>query len=254
MNYLSKIVMLIFIISFTLHAQQSFWNLLNINAGEYIYAITITLQGKIFVGTRNGVYFSADSGKTWVTRKSGLPAHPSVSALASDKEGNIYAAVWIVGNSSSDGAGVFKLNSNDTVWVEKNSGLSKKNVTAIAINSVDNIIYLGTYNGGSFYLQGNDTSWVPMDTSLSDPHIGCFLIDTVNNYVFAGTWSGVFRSTNAGKTWARMGTSAPFIITTMAINSKGYIFAGSSNYGIFSSTFHLPLRLAALGLVHLYRV
>ena len=234
-NCLGKIFMLIFIISFSLNAQQSFWNQLNINAGAFIYAITITPQGKIFAGTSKGIYFSADSGKSWKSGDSGLPTNPSITALASDKKGNVFAGVWNSSPTNKAGVGVFRLNNNDTVWNEMNSGLSNKNIVSLAINSTENIMYAGTFNGGSFYLHGNDTTWLSMDPSLSDPHIGCFLIDTVNNYMFAGTWSGVFRSQNAGKTWTRMGSSNPLIITTMAVNSKGYIFAGSSNYGIYAS-------------------
>jgi hypothetical protein len=235
-NHSIQIIILIFLISSNLIAQQNFWSQLNINVDDLIYNITITPQGKIFVGTSDGIYLSVDSGKTWLSRNMGLPSHPIINALASDKEGNIYTGVWTGGvGTLPDGAGVFKLNNNDTTWIEKNSGLSKKNVTAIAVNPNDSIIYLGTYNGGSFYLTGNDTSWLPMDTSLSDPHIGCFLVDTINNSVFVGTWSGVFRSTNAGKTWLRMGTSTSFIVNTMAINSKGYIFVGCSNCGVFRS-------------------
>ncbi len=190
-NHSNQMIMLIFLISSTLIAQQNFWSQLNINVDEIIYNITITPQGKIFVGTRDGIYFSVDSGKTFLSRNSGLPNHPIINALASDKEGNIYAGAWIMEYPLIEGAGIFKLNNNDTTWVEKNSGLANKNVTAIAINSKDSIIYLGTYNGGPFYLTGNDTTWTPVDTSLNDPHIGCFLVDTVNNYIFAGTWSGL---------------------------------------------------------------
>ena len=236
-NQSHKIIMLIFFISSTLIAQQNFWSSLNINVNKLIYNIIITPQSKIFIGTEDGIYLSVDSGKTFSSINWGLPSHPIINALASDKEGNVYAGVWAGGgNQLPYGAGVFKLNNYDTTWVEKNSGLSKKNVTAISLSLNDSIIYLGTYNGGSFYLMGNDTSWLPMDSSLSDPHIGCFLVDTVNNNVFAGTWSGVYRSTNAGKTWIKMEATTPFIINTMAINSKGYIFIGCSNYGIFRST------------------
>jgi photosystem II stability/assembly factor-like uncharacterized protein len=219
--------LLIFLTGISITAQQNYWNQLNSTINGYVYSITITPHGKIFVGTSKGVYLSADSGKTWTYIVTGLPANPSVGALATDDKDNVYAGVW--------GKGIFRLNNNDTEWISKNSGLLDKSITAIAYDPVDTILFAGTYNSGSFYLQGNDTVWVKMDTSLSDSHIDCFLVDTAKKELFTGTWSGVFRSTDAGKTWGRMGTTTSFIINTMAVNSKGYIFAGCSNYGVFCS-------------------
>jgi photosystem II stability/assembly factor-like uncharacterized protein len=226
-NYI-KIIALFFVSTCTLFAQLSFWNQLNISLNEYIYAITVTSHGKIFVGTSTGVYCSNDTGKTWASRKSGLPINSSVGTITSDAEGNVYAGIY--------STGIYRLMNNDTTWIEMNTGLTKKNISSVVAHPVKQIVYAGTYNSGSFLWIKNGTSWSTIDTSLSDPHIGCFLVDTLNNNIFAGTWSGVFRSSNDGTTWQRVGSTTSFVITTMAVNSKGYIFAGSSNYGIFRST------------------
>ncbi|MDD8018557.1 MAG: T9SS type A sorting domain-containing protein [Bacteroidota bacterium] len=224
----TKIIMSVFLNCSIIFAQQTFWNQLNISLNEYIYGMTVTPQGKIFVGTSNGVYCTNDTGKTWIARKSGLPTTSWVVSITSDAEGTVYAGInsW----------GIYKLSNVDTTWVEMNSGLTKKNISYVAVHPIKHIVYAGTYNSGSFLWKETDTAWSPMDTSLNDGHIGCFLVDTLNKNVFAGTWSGVFRSTDDGGSWARVGNTTAFVITTMAVNSKGYIFAGSSNYGIFRST------------------
>ncbi|MEK7818203.1 MAG: T9SS type A sorting domain-containing protein [Bacteroidota bacterium] len=141
------------------------------------------------------------------------------------------------GSTSVVGEGIYRLASSDTVWKVKNSGLNTLGVSSLGADQKNNIIYAGTYKEGAYRFRDTDTMWQHIDTtSLTDGHLTCFLVDTLNGYTYAGTWSGIFRSTNFGTTWARLGNSTTFIVMTMAINSKGYIFAGSSNYGVFRST------------------
>jgi hypothetical protein len=214
-------------------AQQAFWKQMNIALNENIYTVVVTPQGVMFAGTNKGVYYSADTGKTWLPRKSGLPSSASVGSLASDARGTLYSSVYTTGAIA---AGIYKLPAGDTLWKINNSGLNALAISTLGADQKNNIIYAGTGKSGAYRLRDVDTSWQPIDTSLSDPHLCCFLTDTTNGYVFAGTWSGIFRSTNTGTTWSRLGASTTFIVMTMAINSKGYVFAGSSNYGVFRST------------------
>lgn len=226
---LSKVVLLVFILSIAIQAQAKFWDQLNINVNAYIYALIITPQGRIYVGTDKGIFVSADSGKTWTARSTGLPSNKSVTSLASDIDGNVYAGVW--------NGGAFKQSYTDTAWTAMNDGLTQLTVTSVAVNPADSTIFLGTAGGGVYYIRKAATTWTKVDTSLSDSHTECLLIDTVNHNVYAGTWSGLFRSTDGGNTWARMGATTSFIIYSMAINSKGYVFAGCTNYDhIFRST------------------
>ncbi|MCK9408301.1 MAG: T9SS type A sorting domain-containing protein [Bacteroidetes bacterium] len=211
-----------------LTAQQSFWNQLNISINTTIYAITVTAQGNIFAGTANGVFCSFDAGATWSVRSSGLPYGADVGTIASDMAGNVYAGIYSYG--------VYMLKSDDTVWSEMKSGLTKTNIRSVAVHPVKQNVYVGTSNSGSFLWRKGDTSWSVMDTSLSDIHVQCFLLDTLNNLIFAGTWSGIFRSSNEGETWERLGSTTSFLVTTLAITSQGVLFAGSSNVGIFRST------------------
>lgn len=218
-------------------AQQTFWKQMNVSPNAYIYAFVVTPQGQMFAGTDKGVYCSADTGKTWVERKSGLPAGSLVWLLTSDSRGTVFAGVntraYEYGPVTHEG--IYRLISDDTVWKAKNSGLDTLGITALCADQKNNIVYAGTGWAGGYRLRDTDTSWQLMDSNLSILHLDCFLVDTINGYVFVGTDGGIYRSSNFGATWSLLGNTTTFQIMTMAINSKGYIFAGSGPYGVFRS-------------------
>jgi len=67
--------------------------------------------------------------------------------------------------------------------------------------------------------------------------IQAFAINPTTQDIFAGTFrGGVFRSTNNGDRWTAVnaGLTSPFV-NALAINSSGFIFAGTSDKGVFRS-------------------
>ena len=219
-------------------AQQAFWEQMNVSPQAAVYAFVVTPKGVMFAGTENGGYKSIDTGKTWMQQNAGLPSGVQIGLLVSDSKGTIYAGVSTrqVQYGPVTYAGVYKLLPDSSVWQEINSGLTTLRITALGADQKHDIIFAGTANAGGFNLGDTDTTWHMMDSSLSNLHLDCFLVDTTNDHIFVGTDKGIFRSLNSGTTWSQLGNTTDFFVMTMAINSKGYIFAGSGPYGVFRST------------------
>ena len=78
----------------------------------------------------------------------------------------------------------------------------------------------------AFAISGCDKDKNPMDSN-----------EDMNGYIFAGTDNGVFRSADNGNTWTQINSGLPETnVYILAINSDGYIFAGTDAQGVFRST------------------
>jgi photosystem II stability/assembly factor-like uncharacterized protein len=215
-----------------LNAQSSFWKQMNIGLNANVRAVVVTPQGIMMAGTDNGVYVSSDTGTTWIQRNDGMPAVRPVTSLVSDSKGTVYAALYSYGLPGK----VVKLPVGSTEWQDKSAGLNSNSLIPLGADQKNDIIFAGTQSG-AYSLGASDTAWRKIDAvELTNAHVCCFTVDTVNGFIYTGTWNGILRSADKGVTWTHLGTSTSFIVETMAINSKSYIFAGSTNFGVYRST------------------
>jgi photosystem II stability/assembly factor-like uncharacterized protein len=101
-------------------------------------------QGGFFQG---GVFRSTNNGASWTVVDSGLPAYPSVQALAVN--GNtIFAAYTAMTGycNMSANPGVSYSTNNGTIWNKFDSGLAGQYITSLAVSGTD--LYAGTVNSG----------------------------------------------------------------------------------------------------------
>jgi hypothetical protein len=98
-------------------------------------------------------------------------------------------------------------------------------VSSVAVDQTtsgaNQVIYIGSANGGVWKTVNNGATWTPMSDNESSLAIGAVTIDPNNNQIiYAGTGesfkpcadcyrgSGVLKSTNGGSTWTLYGTAA----------------------------------------------
>ena len=96
----------------------------------YTIAVNKSVPERIYLGTSNGVFMSDDSGDEWSKTDNGLPDDFRVFDIriyhVTDGNDVVYAA---------GSKGVFMAEDNDDPeWTDKNYGLPKTNITAIAVN------------------------------------------------------------------------------------------------------------------------
>jgi photosystem II stability/assembly factor-like uncharacterized protein len=133
--------------------------------------------------------------------------------------------------------------SQTITWQQTNGPYGFGNVTAIVINSQDQI-FIGTDGGGIFRSNDNGESWTYMGLGGHGVGVKGMAINS-QDHIFVGSGeSSVWRSLDNGETWTlgERGLTNHYVFS-LAINSQGHIFAGTGSYvdglpgsGIFRST------------------
>lgn len=242
---------------------QDFWVQTNGPFGireSTIESIAINSDNTVFVGTHNGVYYSTDRGNQWQPTKL---TNVEVRSLSINRENHIFAATNKTGifRSTDNGENWTHLGlmeswllsvatkSRDTVFVGTYDGLlfSTDNgevwletpITKISIKSLfidkNEYVYAGAYGGEVYLSKNNPQEWELITNESIDPFIEITsIIENYDGGLLVGTNRGVYLSTDYGRNWEQSGLNDHFI-SSVVINSKAIIFAGTKWGGIYIS-------------------
>ncbi len=178
-------------------------------------AIDPQLPATVYAGTMgDAVYKSPDGGQHWLPHNVGLKEHVSFvnqfvfhPALSE----RVYAATTV---------GAFYSKDAGREWEERMNGMKEVHiVTAIAINPKDPSVLYGGTTGGIYRSDDGAMTWKKMNNGLIPESelmasmalgVNAIEIDHVNpDVVYAGTTKGLYRTTNRGESWDRIGQSIP---------------------------------------------
>ncbi|MFI5236807.1 MAG: T9SS type A sorting domain-containing protein [Ignavibacteriales bacterium] len=182
-----------------------------------------TNSSEFWVGTERGAFVLPQYYplSLWIPINTGLPSSETKVRAIIENNGEIFAGT---------NSGVFQLNGFS--WVEKNTGLTNLNVTAL--RSINGLLIAGTAQGsvGGVYISSdNGENWV---LSLSNPWVTSIL--TIGSNIFAGTFGdGIWRSTNNGNTWGQINDglgSGAYYVLSLGVDEQ-YIFAGTNGSNIW---------------------
>jgi photosystem II stability/assembly factor-like uncharacterized protein len=182
-------------------------------------AIDPQLPATVYAGTMgDAVYKSPDGGQHWLPHNVGLKEHVSFvnqfvfHPALSEK---IYAATTV---------GAFYSKDAGREWEERMNGMKEVHiVTAIAINPKDPSVLYGGTTGGIYRSDDGAMTWkkinnglIPESELMASMALGvnAIEIDDANpDVVYAGTTKGLYRTSNKGESWERIGQSItePFI-------------------------------------------
>ena len=182
-------------------------------------AIDPQLPATVYAGTMgDAVYKSPDGGQHWLPHNVGLKEHVSFvnqfvfHPALSEK---IYAATTV---------GAFYTKDAGREWEERMNGMKEVHiVTAIAINPKDPAVLYGGTTGGMYRSEDGATTWTKINNGLIPESelmasmalgVNAIEINHVNTHVvYAGTTKGLYRTSNKGESWERIGQSItePFI-------------------------------------------
>lgn len=229
--------------------------------------------GRIWMGTRRGLYFSVNNGVTWFTPFQGAPFNNPVMGIAIDpKNGQIYISSLRRGvySSTNQGKSWFKASknlvagdygdlvldprnpsilhvaTNTGLWRSENRGGRWKRVavpgSVTALVYQGNRLYAASSLSGVFYSDDQGKTWTTGAEAPEDPVIRDLAASPLA--VLAGTAgdaspSGVYRSIDRGLTWhaSSRGLHGQTVLS-LAVSpvDPDLLYAYADDEGIFKST------------------
>ncbi|MHB1686076.1 MAG: T9SS type A sorting domain-containing protein [Ignavibacteriaceae bacterium] len=220
------------------------------NNGDTVYAGTGEGWGNGDAVYGGGIYKSTDFGDTWTLLPSTIGSHiwnfRNIMKISIDPSNNIYAATYAynykdnVGKYYSNG-GLYKSGDGGTTWT-KISTTSVSNYYSpcdvIAVSSTDVILATRGYApnwGGIFQTTNGGTTWNQITSGLpssnynnialaQDPShfntVYAVFQSTDNSKAGDAGLKGIYKSTDAGSTWAAL-TKPPVIKSTDNLSYLG---------------------------------
>lgn len=171
-----------------------------------------------------GLYRSTDGGSSWTHKWFyEIPPPNTVSLLATNSRGHIFAGVGFTLHRSTDGGATWlrlplwsyatsiAITSGGSIYVGSaydglrystdngdtwdQAPLKATNIQCLFV-SPDDAVYCGTQNDGVFVRRTTDTSFTPLNSGLTSQGILSLIADQAG-HLYAGSYDGgVFRSTN----------------------------------------------------------
>jgi ligand-binding sensor domain-containing protein len=189
----------------------------------------------IYAGdAQDGVFVSADAGKNWSQKSTGLALPIYIFALAFDDPGKkLYAATDEGVFVSADGA---------QHWMEI-SGLPADSYTALAFDlKAQHSIYTATEHHGVFVSTNDGSSWIAENTGLpTGVIVNSLAFDSEQHQLWAATNLGIYRSRVIGMLWQALNYGLPSTVDVNTVfpaaidgGDKNLVFAGT-NRGFFRS-------------------
>lgn len=182
-----------------------------------------------------GLFRSQDSGNTWqnIYAKLGVAWFDYVEFLVIDSKN---PSTLMVGLQE----GLYKSIDHGESW----SKVSAVYLSDLVVNPIDSNIIYGTDT--VFIRKSTDQgiNWTEVFqavTDLENDVMGKLFIDPINadTVYFFVNGKGVYRGTDAGKTWATVNDGLTDLkVRHMAVHSSGTLYVVTENEGIFKSTNH----------------
>jgi ligand-binding sensor domain-containing protein len=197
-----------------------YWQATNVQQGNDFRSLIRDGNRTLFgASSKNGVYISTDNGDRWIPSNSGLETQ-SVYVVAALYGGEILAG--------SDGDGVYRSTDNGASWIRV--GLDNTSLRAFLVSN--EYVLAGTSAHGMFRADRRGDGWKHIENSPPDRAIQALAMSGTF-MLFAGTNRGVYRSNDAGVTWALFGLD-DVSIRCLWVDIDGNIYAATSR-GIFIS-------------------
>lgn len=226
------------------------WKDLNTGYSITTLAIKISRDGFIFAGgyitgsgDGLGVLRSTDSGENWTLVNNGLGDN-YVLTLAIDSSGNLFAGTLR--------GGVFRSTNNGDLWTECSTEIADTTVTELAVNFASDI-FAGTLTHGIYRSTDSGDHWLSINEGLGNGRIDDFTFNSKGDiFVTLSGFTNIFYSKDDGNHWNTVdcsGIDPTAYVTALCVNSKGFLFAGTSErtaYGGFYRSTNSTTKLIEL--------
>lgn len=198
----------------------------------------LSKEGKLYLGTSNGIYMSEDSAQTWREKNLGVPRSKSNNLEYKANYDEVFSII-AGGNSlyAICNGGILSLDDMGEKWTLIPS--NEINVNIVSTLTYDNeAILAGRYFKEGIYksIDGGIT-WDKF--GLEGKNLQKIVISP-NGVIYAGTnGHGIFRTSDYGKTWSELNKGLPkdAYISSMKMTKSGNVLVGIENRGIYRLSF-----------------
>jgi len=209
-------------------------------------SLTVDSKDQIYAAVlAGGVYRSMDNGENWYPVNNGLETQRYI-ALVVDANDVIYVA--------NENGNVFRSHDNGDTWQKLRVTNPIGEAASELVIDNENRLYFGAVQKGVFRYNEKDQSWTALNNGLANTAIRS-LIFIDENSIFAGTSGAldyknflgedIYMSTDKGENWSLVNTGLDHPrIKALAINSKGFLFAGTWGGGVYKSRNPLKFKKA----------
>lgn len=200
---------------------------------EAIHAMTQSAKdpNMLFVGTKNGVYVSKNSGDDWERIESGtMPLDVNSMAIDPRNTSTIYAGTTYRPYKSTDSGKSWRL--------IKSGMIDDSDVFAITVNPDDNDYLIASACSGIYESRNGGEKWSKIQGIPSTSRRTRDIVQhpSVKGTVYAATTQGFWMSVNGGKSWI-MTTPRTMEVNSIAVHpdEPKRIFIGTNNFGVLVS-------------------
>jgi photosystem II stability/assembly factor-like uncharacterized protein len=201
---------------------------------QAIHAMTQSANNPdlLFVGTKNGVFVSKNSGKSWDRIDSeSMPLDINSMAVDPRNTSTIYAGTTWRPYKSTDSGKSWRL--------IKNGMIDDSDVFAITINHKNSDHLVASACSGIYESLNGGENWRKIQGIPSTSRRTRDIVQhpSVPGTLYAGTTQGFWMSTNGGKTWI-MTTPRTLEVNSIAVHpdEPNRVFIGTNNFGVMVST------------------
>lgn len=162
----------------------------------------------------------------WIARNNGLPENLTVTAITDAPA----TQTLYIGTHN----GVYKSVDNGESWREVNQGLETRDISCIAAGS--NAVFVGSRGKGVYRSLNGGERWQSVWSAEKNPHVNDIFVSSANQAVYVATEHGLFKSDNAGETWAHIFHYGK--IRTVAVHPQNnkILYIGARWHGNLRST------------------
>lgn len=177
----------------------------------------------LYAGSQDRIYRSRDGAQSWTELKQGLPAGLVIALQGTKADPNrLYAVV--------EGQGLYRSTDAGQTWAAVSTGLAASELLGLSVDPASAAkLLLGTVTKGVRATADSGGTW-----SASSEGMGLFVRSLAGafgaaNTVYAGSLgSGVFRSTDAGASWAPIGLADRNVFRVLSPAANTVLVAASN--------------------------
>ncbi|MBS1515476.1 MAG: hypothetical protein JSS63_10605 [Bacteroidetes bacterium] len=183
---MKKIILIILLLA-TLPSFAQWTKVAGISGGQ-VYKVKKTSQYLFAVTKQNGLFRSSDKGESWEECNTGFP---KITVYDVTEIGTtLFAACY--------GAGIFSSTDRGNNWAPYGPPLFTPFVNCV--ESINGKLIIGTYIG--IYLL-EENQWIDKSSNLNSPF--SVEIRKYKNILFVGVNADLYKSTNEGNNWVKLG-------------------------------------------------